>query len=67
MSEKYNVFEKTNSGSDGLRKVNISPMPKEAAIQLANYWQDRAYKNQKYLILQHRTGKGYEVNSVRSY
>lgn len=64
---KYNVYEKINSGSNGLRKVNISPMIKESAIKLANYWQNRASSNQKYIILPHRSGRGYEVNSVRTY
>ncbi len=67
MSEKYNVYEKNDSGSFGLRKMNMTSMTKDAAIKLANYLKDRAYNNQKYIILQHRTGKGYEVNSVRSY
>lgn len=65
--EKFNVYEKINSGSQSLRKVNISSMPKEAAIKLANYWKERAIGNQEYLILQHRTSRGYEVNSVRTY
>lgn len=67
MQDKYNVYEKINSGSQGLRKINISPMTREAAIKLANYWRDRAKGGQKYIILQHRTGRGYEVNSVRTY
>lgn len=67
MSEKYNVYEKTNSSSENLKKMNMSPMTKDAAIKLVNYLKDRAYNNQQYIILQHRTGKGYEVNSVRSY
>jgi hypothetical protein len=67
MSEKYNVYEKTNSSSENLKKMNMSPMTKEAAIKLVNYLVERAYNNQKYIVLQHRTGKGYEVNSVRSY
>ena len=67
MSEKYNVYEKTNSSSENLKKMNMSPMTKDAAIQLANYLKDRAYNNQQYIVLQHRTGKGYEVNSMRSY
>lgn len=67
MTEKYNVYEKNDSGSFGLRKMNMSPMTKDAAFKLANYLVDRAYNNQKYIVLQNRTGKGYEVNSVRSY
>lgn len=67
MSGKYNVYEKTNSSSENLKKMNMSPMTKEAAIKLVNYLVERAYNNQKYIVLQHRTGKGYEVNSVRSY
>lgn len=67
MTEKYNVYEKTNSSSENLKKMNMSPMTKDAAIKLVNYLKDRAYNNQQYIILQHRTGKGYEVNSVRSY
>lgn len=67
MSEKYNVYEKTNSSSENLKKMNMSPMTKDAAIKLANYLKDRAYNNQQYIVLQHRTGKGYEVNSMRSY
>lgn len=67
MTEKYNVYEKTNSGSENLKKMNLTPMSKDAAIRLVNYLVERAYNNQKYIVLQHRTGKGYEVNSVRSY
>lgn len=67
MTEKYNVYEKTNSSSENLKRMNMSPMTKEAAIKLVNYLVERAYNNQKYIVLQHRTGKGYEVNSVRSY
>jgi hypothetical protein len=67
MQDKFNVYEKINSGSQGLRKMNISPMTKEAAIKLANYWRDRAVGKQKYLILQQRHNSGYEVNSVRTY
>lgn len=67
MQDKFNVYEKINSGSQGLRKINKSPISKASAVNLANYMQDRAIGNQKYIILQQRTSRGYEVNSVRTY
>ena len=67
MQYKYNVYERINSGSQGLRKVNISPLTKEASIKLANYWRDRAVGNQRYIILRSMVSKGYEVHSVRTY
>ena len=67
MTLLYNVYRRTNNVDNGLTKMNKVPMTREAAINLADYWQERAIKGNKYIVLRHRTNRGYVYESMRTY
>lgn len=65
--QRYNVFERNNSGADGLIKINVTPLKRQVAELLRQKRQERAKGNQKYLILLHREPRGYEVHRMSIY
>ena len=67
MTLLYNVYRRTNNVDNGLTKMNKVPMTREAAINLADYWQEKAIKGNKYIVLRHRTNRGYVYESMRTY
>lgn len=64
---KYNIYERNGSGANGLIKINSNPVTLRVAELLKRKREEKAKRNQFFIIIPYKRKKGQEIHSMRTY